>query len=663
MPNYKKTIRIGWSFSFWHTARGKIERVKDTKLFSQYLHRLKSIPRRYWVIGGIVLSLLVYSLLFFIPKKVEFSYAGETCIGQLVLFPGAQTTKSDAFEVKIKDEHKIGSFAYAATKVCAEPKEAPKNGSYTASTGLFGGWFAAKQFAIKVADPPKALASTVIGNTISAALPVRIQLTAADTIHEYSLAVAENKTDCKNEDTQLVCDVAPLKLSPGNAYDIALTRSFKGEEPTKIAEGGVETLLPIVMQEASLAEGKVIYDTTKEFTFSFDLPLKEASVKLVQKEGEGTKDVEVSTKTNTNTLTVSVPQDLARKANFVLTLNQVVAEKGNSLEGPFAINFSTSGGPKPTEVSVGNSGVPQSAKIIVTFDQPIKEDVDIAQFAKVAGIGGSVARQNETQLAFTIQGGLCQNFSLVLDKGMASAVNSELSEAWKFDSRTICGTTRVIGYSVQGRAIVAHYFGNGSSTILFTGGIHGEERSAQQTMQAFTDHLMNGSMKIPDNRQVVVVPNTNPDGIAANKRNNARNVNVDRNFPSSNWQADIDTASGRIPNGGGTAPGSEPEAKALINLTRQLRPRLSVSFHAQGRLVGANQVGISIDAGNTYARTVGYGTMYGTAEEVMGYPITGEYEDWMGEEMGIAAILIELPTRSGNYLSSQLSAISKMLSL
>jgi hypothetical protein len=62
-----------------------------------------------------------------------------------------------------------------------------------------------------------------------------------------------------------------------------------------------------------------------------------------------------------------------------------------------------------------------------------------------------------------------------------------------------------------------------------------------------------------------------------------------------------------------------------------------------------------------YAQTVGYGTMYGMAEEVMGYPITGEYEDWMGEELGSAAILIELPTPNGNYLGSQLAAIKKML--
>ena len=96
-------------------------------------------------------------------------------------------------------------------------------------------------------------------------------------------------------------------------------------------------------------------------------------------------------------------------------------------------------------------------------------------------------------------------------------------------------------------------------------------------------------------------------------------------------------------------------------LTSQLRPRLEISFHAQGSLVGANKVADSVSIGDTYARTVGYSTMFYNAEEVMGYSITGEYEEWMGEKMGIPAILIELPSRNGNYLTSQLNALMKML--
>lgn len=638
--------------------------MKDSKLFTQYQQRLKTVPRKYWIIAGVLVSLvLVYSLIFFIPKKVEFSYAGETCVSQLSVFPGAQTRSSDQFNVELKDELKIGSWTYATTKACVTPKSAPKDGSYTASIGMLGGWFAQKKLSIEVEKPPVVLTNSVVGKQISPALPLKVQLTGADTVHEYTLAMSDKEAKCESDSSHIVCDVAELDLAPGAEYTMTISRSFNGESKTNVAEGEVATLTPIVLKDATLKNDQTIYDMSKEFGFTFDQPVKEAEVSLVQKEGESTKKLDATTRVDGATLVVEVSSDLPRKAELALELTQVVAEKGNSLESPLVVPFKTSGGPKPSAVSIGSSGVPQSAQVVVTLDQPIKEEVDISKFAQVTGVNGSVVKRSATELVYTINGGLCQNFSLVLKEGVASASNNEVSDAWKFDSRTICGTTRTIGYSVQGRPIIAYYFGNGSETVLFTGGIHGSERSGQQTMQAFADHLMNGGTAIPANRKVVVVPNTNPDAIAKGTRNNVNNVNVDRNFPASNWQADIDTASGRIVNGGGTAPGSEPEAKALIDLTRQLRPRLSISYHAQGSLVGANQVSISVNAGNVYASTVGYGTMYGMAEEVMGYPITGEYEDWMGEEMGVAAILIELPTPNGNYLNSQLSAIRKMLTL
>jgi hypothetical protein len=422
-------------------------------------------------------------------------------------------------------------------------------------------------------------------------------------------------------------------------------------------------MLPISLKDASITEAATIYDKRKDFRFTFDTPVREAKAVLVAKTGEIQKQIAVSQQSSGETLSITVNEDLQRKTAFTLTLQQVVAENGSALEAPLVTNFTTSGGPKPTNVSVGPTGVAQNAQIIVTLDQPIKDDVNIGQFARVEGVGGSVAKRSATQLVYTLQAGLCQPFSLVLDKGVASGSNDEVSEAWKFDARTVCGTTAVIGYSVQGRPIIAYYFGSGSKTILFTGGIHGEERSAQQTMQAWADYLMTNAHRIPADKRVVVVPNLNPDGISRGSRNNVNNVNLGRNYPTANWKASIDTASGQLPTGGGIEPGSEPETKAIMALTRQLMPRLEVSFHAQGRLVGANKVADSVAIGNIYSSTVGYGTMYTNAEEVMGYSITGEYEEWMGEQFGIPAILIELPSRQGNYLTSQLNALMKMLSV
>jgi protein MpaA len=291
------------------------------------------------------------------------------------------------------------------------------------------------------------------------------------------------------------------------------------------------------------------------------------------------------------------------------------------------------------------------------------DNVDIASVASLKGVGGTVAKKSATEITYSLNAGNCQAFSLVLAKGIKSGSNNEASEAWNFDSRTICGTSSIIGYSVKGRPITAYSFGSGSTVILFTAGIHGSEPSSTTTLQAWVEYLKVNGYTIPSNKRLVIVPNTNPDGIASNTRNNSRDVNIDRNFPTANWSASIESANGTLPMGGGAHPGSEPETTALINLTRQLRPRLSVAFHAQGRLVGANKVADSVAIGSVYASTVGYKTMYDNAEAIMGYTITGEYEDWMGEELRIPAILIELPSSAGNNLSSQLTALWKMVTI
>lgn len=621
------------------------------------------LPPRVWILISVCLTVLVsYSLIFFIPKSVQFSYQGETCARQLILFPSIQRPVSDEFTVSIKDELKIGSFPYAATKVCAELKNAPQEGSYAVSVRPFGALFMAKPLSIQVGAAPLAKTSDLVGKTISTALPLKVALTSEDRIHTYRLAVSDVSTKCSAGGAQLICEVAELNLEPGETYTASLTRSFKNSKQTKLAEGSIETLKPIILTEGSISEGTTIYDSPQQFSFAFDKAVASAEVKLEQK-GDAPKQLQVTTREDGSSLIVSLPEALPRKAQFSLALNQVVSEEGNALDSPIAISFTTSGGPKPSAVSVGATNVPQAARVLVTLDQPIKDDVDITKVARVTGVEGTVTKKSPTELVFGIQAGLCQQFSLVIDEGVASASNSAVSEPWKHDARTICGISSVIGSSVQGRPLTAHYFGNGATTILFTGGIHGEERSAQQTMQAWVEYLMVNGYKIPADKRVVVVPNLNPDGIARGTRNNANNVNLGRNYPSANWKASIETSSGVLPTGGGASPGSEPETKAMMTLTRQLQPRLEVSFHAQGRLVGANKVSDSVAIGDIYANTVGYNTMYHNAEAVMGYSITGEYEEWMGETMGIPAILIELPTRNGSYLTSQLNALMKMLAV
>ncbi|MDB5180294.1 MAG: peptidase carboxypeptidase [Candidatus Saccharibacteria bacterium] len=633
-------------------------RQKLTKLY----HHL---PLPAWI-GIAVLGFVVlpYGLVFGISKQAEFSYSGDTCVRQLSLLPGIQKQAGESgFEAKIGNVTSIGNVELFGSSVCFTPTKTPEIGKNTVALSPYGSWFAAKKFTLTVPEAPTARSADVIGKAISTALPLRIKLTSNDAIHDYRLAIADKITACEQEAAELACEVSKLELAPGTAYKAALYRSFKGEAEKQVVQGDVTTLLPLVIAEASVADGTVIYDLNKEFRFNFDQPIKSSDVTLKKADGQ---EVDVDTRQEGKTLIVTAKADLPRKADYSLVLNQVVSDSGSALSAPLTYKLTTSGGPKVAGVSVGSSGVPQTAKVTITFDQPIAESVDITKVARLAGVNGSVTKISSTQLSVNISNApLCAAFTLTVDKGIASGSNKEISEeAWIFKSRIICGSSSVIGYSVKGRPIIAYYFGSGSSTVLYTGGMHGSERSGTTTMQAWVTYLQaHAAEVIPAGKRVVVVPNTNPDGIAANTRYNANNVNIGRNFATANWKADIETSSGVQKNGGGTSPTSEPESKALAALTRQLRPRLEISFHSQGRLVGANEFGDSVAIGDIYAKMVGYKTMFYDAEAVMGYPMTGEYEDWMGESMNIPAILIELPSASGNYLNTQQAALIRMLSV
>ena len=637
--------------------------IKNLLLKSgQILH---TVPRAVWYIGATALIFGIYALIFFTPKPLQFSYAGESCTRQLVLAPDMQRVESEDFAVRFEKSLQIGSFRLATKQVCITPVKAPQSGTSTIAFSPFGGVFAQKTIAVAVPTSPSIKEGDVIGRSISTALPLKISLSSRDTIHAYSLQIADKTAPCTPDGVQLSCDIASLHLDHGTAYDATLFRAFK-QEKQPVVEGEIQTLQPLLLISSSVENGQIVYDMPTHFQLMFDQPLATVEVTLAQKTDEaGATLAPIALKKTLRDTTLEVTFDeLARNAQFQLEVTQATAQNGRSLAAPITTAFSTSGGPKVASVSVGEHSVPRAARIILTFDQPIDNSLDLTKFVHVEGVGSSIARQSDAQLAIAIQGGDCAAFTLVVDKGLKSGVNNEVSQApWRFASRTICGSVWSIGTSRQGRPIPAYSFGGGAKTILFTGGMHGSEPSGYATMLAWAQYLQAHGDIVPADKRVVIVPNTNPDGIAAGSRNNSQNVNIDRNFPTANWKAAIETASGILPTGGGETAGSEPETAALMALTRQLRPRLEVSFHAQGRLVGANKFADSVAIGNAYASIVGYATMFYNAEAVMGYPMTGEYEDWMGEELGVPAVLVELPTSGGNYLTAHLAALRRMLAV
>jgi protein MpaA len=133
----------------------------------------------------------------------------------------------------------------------------------------------------------------------------------------------------------------------------------------------------------------------------------------------------------------------------------------------------------------------------------------------------------------------------------------------------------VIGHSVRGRPIVAWEYGLPSAPrkVLVVGCIHGNECAGLAITAALR------RQPVANGVQLWLVPEMNPDGTAADTRQNAHGVDLNRNFPY-RWRYIGDPVyySGRHAT-------SEPETRAAIRLVERIRPAVTIWYHQHMDLV------------------------------------------------------------------------------
>jgi protein MpaA len=151
-------------------------------------------------------------------------------------------------------------------------------------------------------------------------------------------------------------------------------------------------------------------------------------------------------------------------------------------------------------------------------------------------------------------------------------------------------TTVLLGRSWQGRPIEAVEVGNpAGARVLVVGCIHGNETAGIAIAHAL-------ARLSPRGLDLWIVPDLNPDGVAADTRQNARGVDLNRNFP---WRW-------RPMNGvyeSGSRPLSEREARIAHALILRLHPHLTVWFHQHLDMVWASGGDRRIE--KTFARVSG----------------------------------------------------------
>lgn len=123
---------------------------------------------------------------------------------------------------------------------------------------------------------------------------------------------------------------------------------------------------------------------------------------------------------------------------------------------------------------------------------------------------------------------------------------------------------------MQGRSIEAIRLGTpGGVVVVVVGVIHGDEDAGLLIIRTLEQS------DIPQGIDLWLIPTMNPDGTALERRTNANQVDLNRNFPygwskigkPGNWQYS------------GKTRASEPETKAIISFFNQIKPQLGIWYH------------------------------------------------------------------------------------
>ena len=206
---------------------------------------------------------------------------------------------------------------------------------------------------------------------------------------------------------------------------------------------------------------------------------------------------------------------------------------------------------------------------------------------------------------------------------------------------------KMVGKSNEARKLEACILGPRifNRCFMVFGAFHGDEPKSVYLVERLIEELTpkidrQGFQLRIGNRQSavrwVLMPLVNPDGHMRRKRRNARKVDLNRNFPTKNWEA----GNPRSRMFGGFKPASEPETRAVIRLIEKYKPDAIITVHSISRNRFCNNYDGS---GRELAHQIARHNKYPVTSTI-GYPTPGSFGTWAGVERGIPTITLELPS-------------------
>jgi hypothetical protein len=652
--------------------------IKDNKLEKRYspidFGRKISENRNLVILIASLLSIFtIFCLLVLKQYSTELSedsfitYTGEEfCIEGSFPLSDLYSNSSETFISTFEDSSRFLGVSWYSSKLCFSSDELLKeNKSYDFTFGLFGSLFK-EEIDVTSGLYPKLKSITISEESfIPINSSIEFQFDKQDNIFDYNIKLGSYTLSCvKSPELQLICNTAELNLVQGAEYVFELQRSFNGEYIESLFSTNVKTGDALVLEEISIKEGEILYDPLTEIILIFNQPIGDIDgIKIINASESGSQpELKLQKKIDNNKVIISLVSEFESNSKYRLELSSATSTTQSFLTRSYNVNFIVSDGPMITSTSSTPSKMLVDSKITIQFDQEINPKQSINSFFKISpAIPTSVYINGDSLIIDPVgQFASCTDYTITILEGFQSILGLGKSAEETIHFKTYCAQVSSIGKSVKGNNIYSYTYGSGSETLILFGAMHGSEKSSGVTLNSLIDRMESRVDEIPSGKKIIIVPILNPDGYNSFKRYNANNVDLNRNFDTTNWTKDSDGPDGSSTSSGGQEPFSEPESRAIRDLILQNSPYLTVSYHAAASYVIANGGIDSNSYAQQYANTSGYRFISSSVEDAFEYTITGNFGAWAFEN-DFTAIIVELASETRDEIVWNEEAIWKLI--
>jgi murein peptide amidase A len=547
---------------------------------------------------------------------------------------------------------KVGSFHLYSEKLCLKSNKLLTSGeeySGKAKMSIYE-----MDVILESEEYPEMIEEGIEIEAVNISEVLKFDLTKENDVFEYFIRIDDKSVPCNEEGTSLSCILSPFELAQGENYQIRILSVYNEKAVDSLYDSNIKILNSVKVSSVSIKEGEVLVDHSPTIEVKFSKAINEYSgIDIQQLKGEEYITVDnddygieiVKNDDNAAKFEIAIEENLDSGEDYQILIDNIIAEDWSFIESPYVLKFKTSNGPNVSSSNLKSSGYSIGQSIVINWDEtPLKgEDIKskISLSPKVAFAVSTYG--NKTTINPTSSLDRCTTYKLSVIPGVKSAYEVEGTQGFSSSFKTSCSTIYTVGTSVKGRKMYAYHFGNGSKKIIYFGSIHGNESNTQTLLYSWINELEANPNKIPNDVTVIVIPTLNPDGVSQHTRFNSNGVDLNRNFSTADWQAETYILDASYPDGGGSAPLSEPESKAIANYVLRYRPYLTLSYHSAAAVTIANDNSSSFSYGKRYASLSGYRYVPPTDSSTFTYPITGSFGRWAAEN-GLPALIIELAT-------------------